>query len=277
MSIFFYYNNSIYPQGEKIVSADNRGLKYGDGLFETMKVHRDKIELAAYHFERLFSGMQLLKLDIPPYFTAGYFQNKILELYNKNEHTSYARVRLMIFRGDGSLSGREDDPDYILQSWDIGSDEELNSNGLIIDVYPDAKKSCDKFANVKSNSYLPYRMAALYAEKIKVNDCIILNTSGRICDTSIANIFIIKDKVIYTPPLSEGCIAGVMRRFIIEKLQHLEFKIEEKTVSIEELENADEVFLSNAIRGIRWVKEFRNKKYKPLQTLKLCELLKPLI
>lgn len=260
MSIFFTCNDKVYEQGERIVSADNRGLKYGDGLFETMKVYKGKIQLRDYHFDRLFSGMQMLEFQIPGYFSPSYFEDKVLELCKKNQHNAFARVRLVVLRGDGGLSDREGHPDYIIQTWDIGSGEDLHSKGLSIDVYPDAKKSCDKFSNLKSNNFLPYAMAAFYAERIKVNDCILLNTYDRVCDSSIANIFIVKDDMIYTPPLSEGCIAGVMRRFIIEKLRS-EFKVLENPIYIEELENADEVFLTNSIRGIRWVKHFRDREY----------------
>ncbi len=262
MSIFFTYNDKIYKDGTAVITPENRSLRYGDGLFETLKMHKGVIQLRDYHFERLFSGMKMLQFQLPDYFTAAYLKNKILELYKKNQHNSFTRVRLMVFRGNGGLYNPENHfPNYIIQTWSIEHTEELNSNGLIIDVYPDAKKSCDKFANLKSNNYLPYIMAALHAKKIKVNDCILLNNYDRVCDTTIANIFIIKDDIIYTPPLSDGCVAGVMRRWIIEKL-HAGFKIIEKEISIDELENADEVFLTNSIKGIRWVKQFRNKEYK---------------
>lgn len=262
MSIFFTYNDKIYKDGTAVITPENRSLRYGDGLFETLKMHKGVIQLRDYHFERLFSGMKMLQFQLPEYFTAAYLKNKILELYKKNQHNSFTRVRLMVFRGNGGLYNPENHfPNYIIQTWSIEHTEELNSNGLIIDVYPDAKKSCDKFANLKSNNYLPYIMAALHAKKIKVNDCILLNNYDRVCDTTIANIFIIKDDIIYTPPLSDGCVAGVMRRWIIEKL-HAGFKIIEKEISIDELENADEVFLTNSIKGIRWVKQFRNKEYK---------------
>jgi|ERR1035437_11441 len=262
MSIFFTYNDKIYKDGTAVITPENRSLRYGDGLFETLKMHKGVIQLRDYHFERLFSGMKMLQFQLPDYFTAAYLENKILELYKKNQHNSFTRVRLMVFRGNGGLYNPENHfPNYIIQTWSIEHTEELNSNGLIINVYPDAKKSCDKFANLKSNNYLPYIMAALHAKKIKVNDCILLNNYDRVCDTTIANIFIIKDDIIYTPPLSDGCVAGVMRRWIIEKL-HAGFKIIEKEISIDELENADEVFLTNSIKGIRWVKQFRNKEYK---------------
>ena len=260
MSIFFTCNDKIYKEGTSVITPDNRSLRYGDGLFETIKTINGKMQLRDYHFERLFAGMDLLQFEIPRYFTVKYLEDKIAELCKKNQHNNFARVRLMIFRGDGGLYDADNFPNYIIQTWSIEQANELNSNGLIIDVYQDTKKHCDKFANIKSNNFLPYIMAALHAKQLKVNDCIVLNNFDRIADTTIANIFIIKDKIIYTPPLTEGCVAGVVRRLIIEKFSS-EFKIIEKQLSIEELQNGDEVFLTNSIKGIRWVKQFRNTIY----------------
>ena len=140
---------------------------------------------------------------------------------------------------------------------------------MIVDIYPDARKTCDILSNSKTNNYLPYVMAALHAKQNKLNDCFVLNQHDRICDATIANIFWIKDSVIYTPPLSEGCVAGVMRRFLMEKilntgLTHHSFSdggIMEATLDVHELESAQEVFLTNASYGIRWVKQFRNTTY----------------
>lgn len=261
MSIFFNYNGNIYKEGTPVVTPDNRSFRYGDGLFETMKVENGEIQLSDYHFERLFSGMETLQFKIPNHFTPHYLREKINGLCEKNQHTSLTRVRLMIFRGNGGLYDPENHhPNYIIQSWKLEPGLEINSNGLIIDVYSGAQKSCDTLANLKNNNFLPYAMAAMYAKEIKVNDCILLNNYGRICDTTIANIFILKDGILYTPPLSEGCVAGVMRRYIIKKLT-ASYTIMEEPLSIEQLQNADEVFLTNVIRGIRWVKQFREIRY----------------
>ena len=264
MSIFFTCNDKIYKEGTSVITPDNRSLRYGDGLFETIKTINGKMQLRDYHFERLFAGMDLLQFEIPRYFTVEYLEDKIAELCKKNQHNNFARVRLMIFRGDGGLYDADNFPNYIIQTWSIEQANELNSNGLIIDVYQDTKKHCDKFANIKSNNFLPYIMAALHAKQLKVNDCIVLNNFDRIADTTIANIFIIKDNITYTPPLTEGCVAGVARRLIIEKFSS-KFKIIEKQLSIEELQNGDEVFLTNSIKGIRWVKQFRNTMYSNCQ------------
>jgi branched-chain amino acid aminotransferase len=272
MSIFFTYNDKIFKQGTSVITPDSRSIRYGDGLFETIKINNGIIQLHDYHFERLFFGMKMLQFEIPKYFTADHLENKIAELCKKNQHKSSVRVRLMIFRGNGGLYDAENNfPNYIIQTWEVDTATELNSNGLIIDVYPDAKKSCDKFANIKNNNFLPYVMAALHAKQLKVNDCFLLNNSIRICDTTIANIFIIKDAIIYTPPLSEGCVAGVIRRFLIEKFQ-THFKIIQKSISVEELQNADEVFLTNSIKGIRWVKQFGNSQYNNNTVKKMHKL-----
>jgi len=261
MGIFFTYNNIDYKQGEPVVNVDSRGLKYGDGLFETMLLDKGKIQLADLHFDRLYMGLRLLHFEVPTHFTKEKLTEKILHLCKKNDHHSLARVRITIFRGNGGLFDVGNHyPNFIIETNDIEYAIELNLNGLMLDVYPDAKKAIDNFSNIKSNNFQPYFMAALHAQKLKVNDCLVLNHLERICDTTIANIFIIKDDIIYTPPLSEGCIAGVMRRFILENLSG-DFKITEKPLNIDAIKSADEVFLSNSIKRIRWVKEFRQSHY----------------
>ena len=131
-----------------------------------------------------------------------------------------ARIRLMIFRGNGGIFDPEDlNPNFIIESWPLTNSSGLNENGLTVDIFPGAKKSCDSFSNIKSNNYLPYVMAGLFAKKNKLNDCILLNSFDRVCDSAIANVFIIKKNKIYTPPLTEGCVAGVMRRWMLEKFQ----------------------------------------------------------
>jgi branched-chain amino acid aminotransferase len=141
----------------------------------------------------------------------------------------------------------------------------LNENGLVIDIYPDARKSCDAFSNLKSANFLPYTMAAQYAKENKLNDCLVLNSHGNIADFSIANVFIIQDRIIITPALKEGCVNGIMRRFLLGKMQNGKDGIVEASVSVTDLEKADEVFLTNAINGIRWVRQFRDKIYSNIE------------
>ena len=257
------YNGKLVEAGSAVIGADNRGLRYGEGLFETMKLVDGKVVLAALHFERLFSSLAALKFEVPPDFTPAYLQQQIAALCKKNKIAQAARVRLNVFRGNGGLYDPENlKPDFIIQAWPLQeSNLALNEEGFIVDVYPDARKSCDAFSNLKSNNYLPYVMAALYAQQNTLNDALLLNVHGRICDASIANVFWVEHGKIFTPALSEGCVAGVMRRWLLERFSQPGYAIKESVLEAETLLNADEVFLTNAVYGMRWIKSFRKKQY----------------
>lgn len=256
------FNGKVVSGNEPILMASNRGYRYGDGLFETMKVVNGNIALNQFHFERLFSGLSLLKFEIPKLFTVEKLQHEIMHLCRKNECEKLARVRLSVFRGNGGLYDEDKTLQYIIECWPLNeSATKLNENGLVIDVYPDAEKSCDKFSNLKSANFLPYSMAAQYARENKLNDCLVLNNSGGIADSTIANLFIIKNQIILTPGLEEGCVSGVMRRHLIEKLQASGYELREEALTVSILKTADEIFLTNAINGIRWVKQFRDTMY----------------
>ena len=258
---FFCYNDEFYPAGTSVIKPGNRSLRYGDGLFETMKMVNEKIINKDFHFERLFNGLQTLQFDIPKNFTPSFLEKKLRETAEKNNHTNITRMRLMIFRGNGGIFDPENLlPNYIIETWTL-PESYFNENGLIVDIFPDAKKSCDIFSNLKSNNYLPYVMAGLFARKNKLNDCIVLNSFDRVCDSAIANVFIIKGNTIYTPPLTEGCVAGVMRRWLLEKFNDVKHPVIEKNISENDLLNADEIFLTNAISYLRWVASFREKNY----------------
>lgn len=244
--------------------ADNKSYRYGDGLFETIKIINQKISLEPYHFERLFQSLEVMHFDIPVLFTRDRIKEEIVSLCTKNKCDALARVRFSVFRGNGGITESLHDLQYLIECWPLNNiTNQLNENGLMIDIYPEARKSSDKFSNVKSANFLPYVMAAMHAQKNQLNDAIILNMHNRIADSSVANIFIVKGNEIKTPSLSEGCVNGVMRKFLIDNFQNTnsDMIITETGLSIADLLSADEVFLTNAISGIKWVKRFRDKIY----------------
>jgi branched-chain amino acid aminotransferase len=274
MNLFYNYNGKLMADGENFISPDSRAFRYGDGLFETMVMRDGVLMLADLHFERLFDGLAALKFDVPKLFTATRLIDEIINLCKKNKLAD-ARLRLAVFRSDGGLYDPVNlHPNYIIQCWPLpGNTKQLNENGLGIDVYPEAQKAMDGFANIKTANYLPYVMAALYARENKLNDCLVLNAAGRIADSTIANLFFIKEDVLFTPALSEGCVAGVMRKFLLKNAAELGVEIVEQPVSVQHLLNAGEVFLTNATYGIRWVKQFREKEYLNTQTQNLYKKL----
>ena len=268
---YFIFNGKLFKQESAIISANSRGLRFGDGLFETVKCVNGQLEFADEHLARLWKGLQVLQFTIPKQFTPDFLEQEIQTLLKKNGHNKIVRVRLTVFRGEGGLYDAKDHkPNYLIQSWALPDETgNWNSNGLVVGIYTDVKKSCDILSNLKHNNFLPYAMGALYAKNEKCNDALLLNTEGRLCDSTIANIFLIKDKVIYTPALYEGCIAGVMRRNLIEKLTAANYKLVEGKLSMEELLDADEVFLTNSIYNMRWVQSIGDKKYSNMQTQKI--------
>ena len=262
--VYFNYNGKIHPEGTPVIGVDNRGLRYGDGLFETIKMINGKLLFEDDHFARLWKGLKALEFDVPKNLTVDFLQKEITALAQKNGHANAARIRLNIVRGDGGLYDAKNHlPNYIIQSWPLApSNGEWNSNGLVLGIYEAAKKSCDLLSNLKHNNYLPYVLAALKAKSQKWNDAIVLNTNGRICDTTIANIFIVKDGAVFTPSLQEGCVAGVMRRVVIQQVLKSGIDLIEKEISISELLAADEVFLTNSIYNIRWVQGIGDITFK---------------
>lgn len=263
MDTIINYNGSLINSNQPVLTAENRGFRYGDGIFETIRVSNGRMPLGPLHFDRLFSGMELLQFERPAHFTAGMLTAQIEELCKKNGHSAAARVRLVIFRGNGGLYDPENHlPNYIIQTWPLAQGTmQLNEKGLSVAVFPDGRKTMDGYSNLKSNNYLVYAMAALYAKKHHLDDCLLLNSAGRICDSTIANIFCIKDGTVYTPPLSEGCVAGVMRSHLLQLPGKTDYPIFEKKMDEEFVQQADEVFLTNAVQGIRRVQRFGDKTY----------------
>jgi len=259
---YFNFNGKICKEETPIIGPSNRGLRYGDGLFETMKYEEGAIFFEDEHFARLWKGMLFLQFDIPKNFTPLLLLQQIKALIKKNGLSGMVRIRLQVFRGSGGLYDAKNNlPNYIIQVWQLPN-QHINSNGLVIGIYKETRKTCDTISNLKHSNYLPYVLAALQAKKEKWNDAIVLNEKYRVCDTTMANIFLIKEDIIYTPSLQEGCVAGIMRKNILQQLALNGWQIKETAITEEEIKNADEVFLSNAIYNIRWVKQIEEVQYQ---------------
>ena len=276
---FFIFNDKILPNGTSILGPDNRGLKYGDGLFETMKFESGELIFEEEHFERLWHGMETLGFEFPAYFTKDNLKQQVLALVTQNNIQNGARIRLNIFRGDGGLiDTTSNKPEYIIQASPLRPGMgEWNKNGLILGVYDHVKKSCDILSNLKHNNYLPYVMASLHAKRAQWNDAVVLNSLNRLADTSIANIFIIKDELIQTPRLSEGCVAGIMRKMLLRHLVAAKWQVAETELTVQDILSADEVFLTNSIQNIKWVQRLGDTIYDNELTKKIYNSFTPTI
>jgi len=256
-------NGRIIPVSDAALPVDNRAFRYGYGLFETMLVEKGVIRLKEFHWERLFAGLKQLYFEIPQLTTPESLEAEVLRTVAKNQSESLCRVRLQMYAGSGGLYSTESmQPGFVIECFSLETDAlKLNENGLVAGVATGIAKSMDVLSNIKSCNALIYAIAARQAKENKWNDALVCNTNGDIIESTIANIFWIKDGVLHTPPLSEGCVAGVMRRHIMEKTA-----VTEKRLTVAELSEADEVFLSNAIKKVRWISSIGNVSYGNGQT-----------
>jgi branched-chain amino acid aminotransferase len=270
-SPFVLLNNEFLPYGT-LLEPGNRGFRYGDGLFETIKVSQGKILLEEFHFDRLFLGLGLMRMNGPSTLPQDRpaLSSALLDLCRRNNCPGLARVRLAVFRNNRGGA------DYLAEASPLSEEaDQWNEEGWTIDIYPYARKSADAFANLKTSNHLPYVMAELFAREKGLDDALVLNGDNHICDSSKANIFLIKGDDILTPALHQGCVSGVMRRFLINELKEMGYHVKQQEVSEEDLRQAEEVFLTNAIRGIRWVSSFRDVSYGSPKVFSIWKRLRP--
>ncbi len=261
MGAWVNFNGKFKEEGTPLINADNRGFRYGDGVFETIRAVGERIPLWDLHMARLFRGISLLGLDLQN--DADSLKKQVFSTLAKNGISGLARVRLTVFGGNGGLfesNGKQGG--YVIECWPLEPSQiAFNENGLVLGWYKGGMKSCDGLSAIKSNSHLLYLMAARFAKNQKWNDALVLNTFERVCESAIANIFWIRNGQVFTPPLSEGCVAGVLRRYLIDRLKGADLEVTETTASPSEIMEADELFLTNAIFGLRWVKQLEEKSY----------------
>ncbi len=269
---YFNYDGIICAVGEKVIGIQNRSFRYGDGLFESMSWKNGDIQFLEYHIDRLQKGMNLLKLEGAQLFDAFFIRQKVEQLIKKNNLKGFARVRLSVYRGGGGLYSPETNKaSFILEAEELdGKVNAQNSAGLIIDIFKDHKKSINDFSPIKSNNALLYVLAGIYRKNHGLDEVILLNENGLLCEASGSNIFVWYKDTLYTPALSEGCVEGVMRRVVIEVARLNKINVIEAQINPEILNEAEELFLTNAVHGMQWVlgyqkKRFFNKLSKDLQ------------
>ncbi len=267
---YVFINGSFAEQSASIFPSTNKSFRYGDGLFETMRMHDGRVLLASFHFDRFFAGMAALQFPVEQLPGSEQLLLEINALCKKNNCERSARIRLSAWRGEGALADDTSRPGYLIECWFLPAAPALPL-AITIDLFTAIKKSTDSFARIKSANFLPYTMAALYAKEKKVDDCLLLNTDATIADSTISNVFLCKKDTFITPSVDQGCVEGVMRRFLIQQLAAHHYPVEERSVSPEELLTTDEVFLTNAITGIRSVKSYGTVSYATKRSAELYQ------
>lgn len=255
------------PEGLGLV---HRGLYYNDSLFETIRVFRGRIPLMAQHWARLSKGLRLMGYDVPADWSGAFFEREILQIAPEN-----ARVRLTVWRSSGGLYGPENNaPQFLVAAQALAPDRyEWLSEGIHLGLCASVRLPVDDYSGLKTLNAARYVAAAREAEARGLADVVILNARGRVCETTNSNVFWVKNDALYTPPLSDGCVTGVMRELLLALTNAAGYAVSEKSATFADLSAADEVFLTNAVRGIRWVRACEGKVFGSARTADFYDLL----
>ena len=262
------FNGTLRSQSDIKLTTENRGYKYGDALFETLKVVNGKIFFWEDHYFRLMASMRILRMDIPMNFTMEFLEAEILKTLEANDLlNSAARVRLNVDRGEGGKYLPSDDSKV---SFNISTEPHSNpfytidaGAKYIVDLYKDYFMAPGLLSGLKSNNKAVQVIGSIYAKENDLDNCLVLNTNKSIIEALNGNLFLVIGDKIKTPPLEDGCLKGVMRKQILELLaKDVNLFIEETSISPFELQKADELFITNVIKGIVPITQYRKKTYK---------------
>jgi len=263
MGGYLIYNGNLVPVSEFGISPANRSFRYGDGFFETIRCQSGVALWVDYHIQRIAKSASVLKMALPTGLKIKYLASQINELLQVNGCLNGARLRLSVFREDGGhYTPVQNNASYILEVFTLDNEGyELNKTGLNAGFFRDMEKSCNTLSFIKSSSALLYVMAGLYAREQGWDEAIILNNHGFVAEALSSNIFMVSGGCIYTPALDQGCVDGIFRKLILDVAVKNGFKLQECAILPEDILLADEVFITNTIRGIQWIKGIENKRY----------------
>lgn len=269
-------NGDFLKKKDAHLPFDNRAFRYGDGLFETMHANGQKVQFLNDHYQRLRQGAEILNLELPRDFSLNYLEQHLSALLNRCKLYQGVKIRVFVIRKNGGLYLPENNSsDIIIEAEYLSKGTYfLNEKGWVVGIFSDFVKPESPLFNFKSLNALPYVLCGIFAKKNSFDDALLINKNKQIVEASSSNIFCIKDKIIYTPALVSGCVAGVMRKNLIQILRKEGFEVVEKeALASDELLSMDEVFLTNAIAGIRWVSGIDNRRFYKKYTPKILGFL----
>ena len=267
------FNGDLLVEENVKLSSENRGFKYGDAIFETIKVINKKVVFLEDHYFRLMASMRMLRMKIPMQFTLEFLEKEILKTVAAQDEASSYRVRLNIYRKDGGLyTPKTNKTDYLIA---VNKTAYQIKKEYSIDLYKDFYTYSGLLSTIKTNNRMVNTLASIFADENDLDNCVLLNERKGVVEVTNGNIFVIKDTIIKTPALTEGCIKGIARNKVIEIIsKNNNYTLEETVISPFEIQKADEVFITNAIIGIQPVTNYKKKFFKTAIGAKLANNLR---
>ena len=257
-------NGTILEDSEAYLSVDNRGFAYGDAVFETIKVNSKPLFWEAHYF-RLMASMRILRMEIPMHFTPEFLESQIMDLVDtQSEKAKSYRVKLTVFRSTGGYyTPTSNAVKFTIALTPLDSDiYNSHTDSCEIELFKDYFIAPNLLSTLKTNNKAINVVGSIFAKENNYDNCLLLNTNKNIIEALNGNVFLVKDNVIKTPPLADGCLKGIIRDQLIDMISKSDnYDLIETSISPFELQKADEIFITNVIQGIKPVTKFRKKTY----------------
>lgn len=257
------FNGNLVEQNDNIL-IQNRGFLYGDGVFETLKIVNAKILFLEDHYFRLMASMRVVRMEIPMNFTMEYLEEQILSLVKFNGIDASARARITVFRNDGGFYlPKTNEVSYLIHTIPLENTiYAFNTASYEVDLYKDYYVTKQLLSSIKTTNKLINVTGSIFADENGLDNCILLNDTKNVVEALQGNLFMVQGNKLITPPVSEGCLNGVMRKQILNLAKKIEsIEVVEEIISTFDLQKADELFLTNVITGIQPITKYRKKEF----------------
>ena len=259
---------------------NNRGFLFGDAIFETIKVNGTKILFLEEHYLRLMASMRICRMEIPMNFTMEFMEEQILKLIELETNKVSNRIRFSVFRdADGFYNPTSNDVQFIITCFELSSEKYLfSTSNYEVELFKDFHVSKHLLSTLKTNNKMINVVASVFAKENGFDNCLLINDDKNVVEVINGNIFMKMGNQLITPPTSDGCLNGIMRKqilAIVNKMENMEMI--EKSISPFDLQKADELFISNVITGIQPITKYRKKEFTSEVSKEITELLNNLI
>jgi len=259
------FDGKLLTEEVNFLNQENRGLRYGDSLFETIRVVNGKVFFWEAHYLRLMASMRILRMEIPMNFTMEYLEEQIVKTIKaKDLGMRPVRVRLTVFRKNGGLYTPDtNDVSFLIEVKALHSAfYTLEAEAYEVELFKDFYVNPDMLSSLKTNNKILNVVGSIFAKENKYQNCLLLNTNKSVVEALNGNLFLVKGNIIKTPPISDGCLNGIIRNKLIAILAKIEdYTLSEASISPFELQKADELFITNTIVGIQPITKYRKKGF----------------
>ena len=272
--------NGVIQDSDLQLTVSNRSFLYGDGVFETLKIVNNKILFFEDHYFRLMASMRIVRMEIPMTFTMEFLEEQILKLVGLLAIKDAARVRFTVFRNEGGFYLPNDNSiSFVIQASKLENIRyKISKIQFEVDLYKDFIVPRQLLSTLKTANKITHVTASIFAKENQLDSTLLINETKNVIEAANGNLFMLMENKLITPPISEGCLNGIMRKQIISLAKQINsVEVIEAAISPFDLQKADELFITNVIIGIQPITKYRKKEFEVRLANQLLEKLNALI